>query len=240
MELWLRRRNGDHAGCARTSSFARNTVALHFSSLVALALFLLGMPVLGACQVADERAAVAVPATPAPVKGILATRRFTLETPYTNTWSKDRATVSSGVLVVLEVDPALVVPRETLEPVLYAGNVAVQRLNQGDRSGRVIGIVPGDIDLTSAPIWFGSPQLPERVTESIVQTERARAEKAGVRAFPSARISGVQRPAVTAKDLASLLRTAAADLVYEFSPQEKSLADSWRLPEAKAKPRRTS
>lgn len=180
----------------------------------------------------------AIPPTPASVKTILYAQRFTLQKPYTNTWSKERASVSTGVLIVVEVDPAFVVPRNTLEPVLYAGNVAVQRLNHGYPSGRVIGIVPGNINLATAPIWFGSPQLPERVTESIVKSERARAEKAGVRAFSAASISSVERPAVAAKDLATLLRTVAADLVYEYSSREKELADSWRLPEAKAPNRR--
>jgi hypothetical protein len=179
-----------------------------------------------------------IPSTPTSVKSILYAQRFTLETPYTNTWSKERAKVSTGTLIVVEVDPVFVVPRDTLEPVLYAGNVAVQRLNDGEPSGRVIGIVPGNINLATAPIWFGSPGLPERVTESVVQYERALAEKAGVRAFPSARISSVERTAVTAKDLATLLRDVAANLIYEYSPREKELADSWRLPEAKAVPRR--
>ncbi len=178
------------------------------------------------------------PATPAPVKNILFAQPFTLETPFINTFSKERARVSNGVLIVVEVDPALVIPRNTLEPVLYAGNVAVQRLNQGERSGRVIGIVPGTINLANAPIWFGTPELPERVTESTVQYERGLAEKAGVRAFPSAKLSSIERPVIAAKDLATLLRTVAADLVYEYSPQEKQLADSWRLPEAKAVPKR--
>lgn len=180
----------------------------------------------------------AIPPTPASVKTILYAQPFTLQTPYTNTWSKERGTVSTGVLIVVEVDPAFVLPRNTLEPVLYAGNVAVQRLNHGYPAGRVVGIVPGNINLATAPIWFGSPQLPERITESIVQSERARAEKSGVRAFSSASISSAGRPAVVAKDLATLLRTVAADLVYKYSPQEKELADSWRLPETKALPKR--
>ena len=178
------------------------------------------------------------PATPAPVKQILFAQPFTLETPFINTFSKEREKVSSGVLIVVEVDPALVIPRNTLEPVLYAGNVTVQRLNHGERSGRVIGIVPGSINLATAPIWFGTPELPERVTQSTVQYERGLAEKAGVRAFPSTRLSSIQRPVVAAKDLATLLRTVAADLIYQYSPQEKELADSWRLPEAKAAPTR--
>lgn len=179
-----------------------------------------------------------LPPTPAPVKDILFAQPFTLETPFIHTFSKERARVSNGLLIVVEVDPALVIPRNTLEPVLYAGNVAVQRLNHGEQSGRVIGIVPGSINLATAPIWFGTPELPERVTESTVQRERGLAERAGVRAFPSARISSIQRPVIAAKDLATLLRTVAADLVYEYSPQEKRLADSWRLPEAKAVPKR--
>jgi hypothetical protein len=180
-----------------------------------------------------------LPPTPAPVKNILFAQSFTLATPYINNWSKERARVSTGILVVVEVDPAYVDPRDAaMNPVLYAGDVAVIPLNHGNRSGRVIGIIPGDVDLTTAPIWFGSPELPERITPSVVRSERERAEKAGVRALPRTRISSVERPAVATQDLATLLRTVAADLVYEYSPQEKQLADSWRLPEAKAVPKR--
>ena len=206
----------------------------------ALAAALLVVPAGVSGQAASRDRAVSIPSKPAPVKNILHAQRFTLERPYRNEWSKDKAMVSTGSLVVLEVDPALVVPRDTLEPVLYAGNVAVQRLNHGDRSGRVIGIVPGSVDLAGTPIWFGSPELPERVTESMVRSERARAEKAGVRPFPSAAIRSVERQAVTAVDLATLLRDVASQLVYEFSPQEKALADSWRLPTAQAAPKQQS
>lgn len=177
------------------------------------------------------------PATPASVRNILFAQPFTLETPYTSTWGKEKRSVSSGVVLVLEVDPAYMIPQNAVvSPVLYAGDAIVQRLNQGYPSGRVIGIVPGSLNLNSAPVWFGTPELPERVTTSMIQSERARAESAGVRALPAARISSVQS-SVAARDLATLLRDVVADLVYEYSPQEKQLADSWRLPEAKATPR---
>jgi hypothetical protein len=179
-----------------------------------------------------------LPATPAPVRNLLFAQPFTLETPFINTFSKEREKVSTGVLIVVEVDPALVIPRNTLEPVLYAGNATVQRLNNGEQSGRVIGIVPGTLNLATAPIWFGTPQLPERVTQNTIQHERGLADKAGVRAFPSTRLDSIQRPVIAVKDLATLLRDVAANLIYEFSPQEKELADSWRLPEAKAIPKR--
>jgi hypothetical protein len=206
----------------------------------AFAALLLVTPAVVVSQNVGHGSKAAVPATPAPVKDILYVRRFTLGTPYANTWSKERATVASGVLVVLEVDPAYVDPRDAaLNPVLYAGDVTVIRLNHGDRSGRVIGIIPGDVDLATAPIWFGSPELPERVTPAVVRSERARAEKAGVRPLAATKIAGVERPAVAAADLAALLRDVAAQLVYEYSPREKHLADAWRLPQAKATPRKT-
>jgi hypothetical protein len=201
-----------------------------------LAAFLLGVPVLGVCQSNAPSAQVAAPApaTPAAVKGILALRRFTLATPYQYTWSSERRMVATGTLVVLEVDPAYVIPRDTLQPVLFAGNVAIHRLNQGDKSGRVIGIVPGDVDLATVPIWFGTPQLPERLTPALIDSERALAAKAGVRAFGQAKTAAVTRPRLAAADLASLLRTTGAELVLQYSPQEKALAESWRLPTAKA------
>ena len=202
---------------------------------VVLAAFLLGLPVLAPCQSTALPAQVAAAVTPAAVKGILAARRFTLGTPFPYTWTKEHVMVSSGTLVVLEVDPALVVPRDTLEPVLYAGNVPVMRLNHGHKSGRVVGIIPGNVDLATTPIWFGAPELPGRITTAMAEAERSRAEKVGaLRTFGRSPIVGLDQSAATSEDLATLLRTVAADLVPTYSPQEKDLADQWRLPVAKA------
>src|SRR5262249_10013944 len=115
---------------------------MKFLAAAVAATLLLVMPCYVVGQNVGRGGQVVVPSTPAPVKDILYLRPFTLKTPYRNDWSKERGMVSTGVLVVLEVDPALVIPRNDLEPVLYAGNVVVQRLNHGDQSGRVIGIIP--------------------------------------------------------------------------------------------------
>jgi hypothetical protein len=204
----------------------------------AFAASLLLMPACASGQTTGREGGTAIPPTPVAVRNILYARPFAVERPFL-TWSRDRAKASAGVLVVLEVDPAYVDPRDAVvNPVLYAGNVAVIRLNRGNESGRVIGIIPGDIDLASALIWFGSPELPERITADMVQAERSRAEKAGVRPFGAERIAGVRRAPVRTTDVAALLRDIAADLVDEFSPQEKALADTWRLPEASAAPQR--
>lgn len=195
-------------------------------TLAALSAILLGMPILGACQADPDRQPV--PRTPVPVQRILVARPFTLQTPFAYDWSKERPSVSSGTLVVLAVDGAYVVPRNsTVGPTLYAGDTPVMRLNHGHLSGRVIGIVPNTVNLATAPVWFGTPGK-----------EDLTAERASMSPLPAAQLRAARRPAASAKDLAALLRTVGADLVLEFSPQEKALAEIWRLPVAKPPPAR--
>jgi len=154
---------------------------------------------------------------------------FQLEESFRFDWRSEKPDVRSGLLVVFKVDPDLVKPRNALEPVLYAGNQTVQRLNHGHESGFVIGIIPEELDLSMVPIWFGTPALPEAVGAEIIGSERARAERFGI--LPLTSIDTKSRPQdlVVASDLTTLLREQAADLVLQFSPQEKRLADSWRL-----------
>lgn len=178
-----------------------------------------------------------VPKTPASVDELVLVRPFTLAKGYQYNWSKDRPIVTSGTLVVLKVDPHLVVPRNSLEPVLYAGNKTVQRLNHGHESGHVIAIIPGDIDLTKDPIWFGRPELPERVSAQMIRSERAMADKAKIQPFKTDKVKVVTQERLHTSDLSSLLRDHVAKIVLEFSPQEKNLAETWRLPVAKARPK---
>ncbi|MFZ2162721.1 MAG: hypothetical protein WAW02_10935 [Sideroxyarcus sp.] len=167
---------------------------------------------------------------PQPIIGIEHVQPFRLERSFKYDWRRDHQDVRSGLLVVLKVDPDLVTPRDALEPVLYAGNQTVQRLNHGHESGFVIGIIPEQIDLSQEPIWFGTPALPERIDAKMIEKERALAKRSGIVALKSADIQSRTRDVIVAPDLTTLLREQAANLVLKFSPQEKQLADSWRLP----------
>ena len=109
-------------------------------------------------------------------------------------------------------------------------------LNHGHESGHVIGIIPGDLDLAAAPIWFGQPGLPERATAKSIRAERALAEESNIQPFSAAIVESVTKAPMDAPDLASLLRGEIAELVLQFSPQEKHLAEQWRLPVATATP----
>jgi len=182
----------------------------------------------------------AVPPTPAAVDDIVYVRPFTLETGFRFDWSKERPLVTSGTLLVLRVDEDLVIPRQAAEPVLYVGDGTAQRVNHGNESGYVIAIVPGDVDLSQAPIWFGTPELPERVDAAMAKAERALADKAGIKAFSPTKINtaatkGGER--LNVADLHALLRGPVAELVLEYSPQEKRLADAFRVPVAKQAPK---
>jgi len=101
-----------------------------------------------------------IPATPAAIADLVYTRYFTLEQGYAHFWSKERPWTTTGTLLVLSADKALVVPRQVAMPVLFVGDVPAWRLNYGNESGHVIAVVPGKVDLAQLPIWFGAAGFP--------------------------------------------------------------------------------
>jgi hypothetical protein len=148
---------------------------------------------------------------------------FQLDKPYKCDWRIERPEVLSGLLVVIKVDTNLVKPINCMERVLYAGNHTVQRLNQGDKSGYVVGIIPGPIDFTKEPVWFGSPALPEQVE----------AKLAGIPVMKSSDVLSRTRVKALGVYLTELLHKQAGELILEFSPQEKYIVEAWRLPGTK-------
>lgn len=121
-----------------------------------------------------------LPETPAPVRGVLYARPFTLDAPFRYDWSAEHPEVSSGLVLVLEADPALLRPRETQEPVLFVGSLPAQRVTRAFESGRVVVLVPGPVDLASDPVWFGTPGLPEQVDATTARAERGLAAQAAI------------------------------------------------------------
>ncbi len=204
----------------------------------AIASALLGIPSLGAPPgLTGDPDKVPVPPTPRSVQRILVAQPFTVQTPFANYWTEERRESTSGTLVVLEIDGAYLVPRNaTPAPVLYAGGTPVLRLNHGHLSGRVIGIVSGTVDLTTVPLWFGTPEVADEETPATALAERRRTEQASMTPLPADQIRAARRAPASAEDLAALLRTTVAELVLEYSPQEEELAEIWRLPTAKPPP----
>lgn len=118
------------------------------------------------------------------VRAILAVQPFRLEHPYRYDWSAEHAAVGEGQLLVLEVDPAWLLPSDTRQAVLYAGAVPVERLNTGWPDGRLVVVVPGEPDLARTPLYFGGYELPERVTTQAGAALLALAHQRGLAPLP--------------------------------------------------------
>lgn len=188
----------------------------------------------------------AVPDTPAVVKDVVYARQFTLDEGYNFCWFNaateegrhEHLKVSSGWLLVLKVDPKFVVPRQMAEPVLYVGDKTAERLNIGYRSGHVVAIVPGDVDLKKTPIYFGTPDLPERITAVKAKAELSNALAADIKPFSKKQVETATNrggEAQSFKDKTALLRQVA-ELLEQYSPLEKSLIACFAPAEVKPKP----
>lgn len=180
-----------------------------------------------------------VPATPAPIVDVISIRPFTLDRAATHRWRAELPQYTSGYLLVLRVDPSYVVPRQVAEPVLYVGRQTAERVNRGQESGYVIAIVPAvldpehpdHLDIAKALIWFGTPELPERVDARTIERERRAAEAGGIRAPGPARLADARARGgalLQTSDKLALLRESAA-LVARHSPQERALVERLTL-----------
>ncbi len=135
------------------------------------------------------------------VRSVVSATPFTLTTPYRYEWSADALDVTSGTLLVLDVDPTWLVPSDTHQPTLFAGALPVERIGTGYPSGRLVVVVPAVVDVARAPLYFSGSDLPERVDAA-----------AGKRALDAATAAGcapLQVPAAKAVTLdgrAALLR----------------------------------
>lgn len=160
---------------------------------------------------------------------ILHAQRFDLDEPYTHWWRAERPRVSSGWLLVLSVDPDLVFPRQSREPVLFVGEQTAERVNVGNDAGRLVAIVPADVFLTESLIFFGNPALPEEVDAAHVAREITRARERGVLPPTEEEVAEALRDSLRLADDHEL-RLRAIDLVEKHSPLEVDLIRGARAP----------
>lgn len=172
------------------------------------------------------------PAHAGAVKGLLHAEPFRLAEPYVHNWRLEAPRVDSGWLLVLEVEREVVVRRQLAEPVLYVGDQTAERINDGDVAGRLVVIVPGDLDPAADPAWFGAPALPEQVDAATVARELAAARAAGVP--PLARTARSRPDALGHAQVEFADRTAlhryAAELVLRWAPEERDKAEGLLAP----------
>ncbi|MFN9076315.1 MAG: hypothetical protein ACK5WX_02700 [bacterium] len=176
------------------------------------------------------------PATPAGVVEVVAAFPFVLDAPYEHDMRKDKRTVTRGHVLVLRCDPAYLLRRQTAEPVLLAGAETVERINIGFDSGVLVALVPESkakgedgveraVDPVASPIYFATPELPERVDAAWIAAEAAKARNAGITA-PALAADG--RGAEQRFADRDALNRALADLVDRHAPTEGECAAALR------------
>jgi hypothetical protein len=191
----------------------------------------------------QQRSVEPLPTLPSDARGVLDVlfaQPYVLDEAYVHSWRAERPLTDAGFLLVLEVEEAFTVPRNTEESVLYVGEEVAERINWGAGSGRVIALVPAPLDAEGAPvfdlesalIFYGNPGLPERVDAALVQAELAAARAAGVKALSaagalSALEAGGGQERFTDR---TALERHAAQLLLEYSPNEVELAESLLAP----------
>ncbi|MEW6071409.1 MAG: hypothetical protein AB1726_02285 [Planctomycetota bacterium] len=179
---------------------------------------------------------------------LLFAQPYLLDEGYTHWWRAEQPFVTAGWLLVLAVDSDLVHPRQGYEPVLYVGDQTAERVNVGFVPGEippgarahVVALVPAGpgpddlprLDLARAPIWFGTPALPEQVDEARIAGELALALARGARPLPGPRVIAARRAGggtLYLPDYPALQR-CAAELVRRWSPGEEDLVQSLLAP----------
>jgi hypothetical protein len=144
-----------------------------------------------------ERATPAEARAQASVRALVAARPFTLARPAQHVWRANPRSYDAGWLVVLEVDPAFAVPRQTTEPVLMAGGETVERYSSGELSARVVALVPSArgadgrpaLDLAATPFFHGPEALPEELADADLERAFERAVQGGLLPFPAAEVA---------------------------------------------------
>lgn len=136
-----------------------------------------------------------------------------LATAYPSDFRAERPLVRAGWLVVIRADAALLTPRSLAEPLLLAAGegwtASAEWLQHGHTSGHRVCFIPfvDDAQRTDSPtadgtagaikaranlrglrIWFGTPELPERVDAAMLTRERALAEASGVQPIQKERM----------------------------------------------------
>jgi len=157
------------------------------------------LTVLGLTATANSQASIpAIPPTPAPVLDVVSIQPFELETPVAHLWRAEKPMIRSGYLLVLKVD-RVVDPRR-----------------------------PDYLDLSKELMWFGSPELPERVNTRRIAAEHKAAVAAGIKPFAGKKIvEARQRGGALNRQTGkrSLTHDAMRRLVLTYSPQERALVD---------------
>ena len=167
------------------------------------------------------RALPPIPATPAPILKLVAARPFIADEALGYRWDHSQAPSRRGWLLVIEADPGLVAIRQLAEPNLVVGEHLAVRAGRPSPEGRALYLVPADVDLARAPIFFGAAKLPEEVSADDVQQAVDLAREAHLIAPSPSEVAAALAAGGAEIHIQSFadLRAASDDLRARFIPE---------------------
>lgn len=173
---------------------------------------------------------------------LLYAQPVTLEEPTTYLMRADQPVVSAGYLVVVQTNPAILPVRQAHNPLLFAGDMPIERIN-GDEEPRVfIGFVPSALDargaialdLARTPLFWAYPEvLPEALKPDLAQAALAHGLASGAAPQPKESVNRALAAGGPVVHLGTYgdLRRHAANVIEQFSPGEVDLIVGLRVPQ---------
>jgi hypothetical protein len=173
---------------------------------------------------------------------LLYAQPVTLEEPTTYLMRADQPVVSAGYLVVVQTNPAILPVRQAHNPILFAGDMPVERINGDDEPRVFIGFVPSGLDarggfaldLARTPLYWAYPEvLPESLKPDLAQAALANALAGGAAPQAKERVGQALAAGGPVVHLGTYgdLRRHAASVIEQFSPGETDLIAGLRVPQ---------
>jgi hypothetical protein len=165
------------------------------------------------------------------VRGVLWASSFEVDRAFPYDFAAEHPQINGGTLLVLDADPALLLPRQVQVPVLFAGSVPADLTNTGYPSGHVVVFVPSSVDVRNVPFYFGSTELPERIDARRGLAEQASALSAGAHPFSATAWDAAFAAGNGDLHFATMneLYRKAADLIDLWAPSEAEQASRYRV-----------
>ena len=169
---------------------------------------------------------VALAAAPSEgVSSLAHVETFSVTQPALFAWNAEARTFTTGTLFVVAVDKKHAKVRQVGGPVLYVGTTPAARLNPGYLDGHIVAYVPGHVDLSETPVFWGPSTLPEQVKPGVHGEQALR--QANAAPFPAQVVTSATHPTQQLSDQKAI-QLRAAELIDRFAPGDADFARGYR------------
>ena len=164
----------------------------------------------------------------APPDGVLAldsVEHFTLDAPLRYHWVAGAPSMQQGTLFVVEISPDSAHVSQAGGPVLYVGTIPAALTHPGVTDSHLVAFVPQHVDLSATPVFWGPPDLPERVTPSKGQ---AALQETSAKPFSPNQVRDATVPQ-RHFDHEAALYVRIAELIEAHAPADLDFAHGYQL-----------